>query len=57
MQISHKNLPGYISPTLFGKKSLNQYLELVLALAKSLTNGFKQAQEHLDVCLEDAEPG
>ena len=52
----HVNLPGHVSPTLLGKKSINQYLELVLALAKSLTGRFKEAQEHLDIYL-DAEPG
>ena len=56
MRISRKNLPGHVSPTLLSKKSLDRYLELVSALAKSLTGGFKEAQEHLDVYL-DAEPG
>ena len=57
MRISCKNLPGHVSPTLLGKKSINQQFETVLALAKSLTGRLKEAQEHLDVCLEDAEPG
>ena len=56
MRISHKNLPGHVSPTLLGKKSIKRYLELVSALAKSLTGRFKEAWEHLDVYL-DAEPG
>ena len=56
MQISCKNLLGHVSPTLFGKKSINWHPNPVSALAKSLTSGFKEAREHLDVYL-DAEPG
>ena len=47
MQISHKNLLGHISPTLLGKQSINQHLEMVLSLVKSLTSGFDEAQEYL----------
>ena len=49
MQISRKNLPGFVSPTLYDKKSIDQHLETVSALAKSLTSGFKEAQEYLAI--------
>ena len=51
MWISRKNLPGHVSPTLFGKKSIEQHPNLVSALAKSLTSAFKEAQERLVVNL------
>ena len=51
MQISHKNLPGHVSPTLLVKSQSIDILELVSALAKSLTSGFKEAQECLVINL------